>query len=102
MLFNSWAFIPFIVPVLVLYYVLPHRWQNRMLLAASCVFYGAWDWRFLILLMVSTSIDYAVALRIAATEAPASRKSLLFLSCAANLGILCFFKYFNFFAENAV
>ncbi|HVC94399.1 MAG TPA: MBOAT family protein, partial [Pirellulales bacterium] len=101
MLFNSWPFLPFIISVLALYYLLPFRWQNRMLLIASCVFYGLWDWRFLILLMVSTSIDYLVALRIQASEVAGRRKALLTLSCAANLTILCFFKYFNFFTENA-
>jgi D-alanyl-lipoteichoic acid acyltransferase DltB (MBOAT superfamily) len=102
MLFNSWAFIPFIIPVLVLYYVLPFRWQNRMLLVASCIFYGAWDWRFLFLLVFSTSIDYFVGIKMYESADAGRRKFLLTLSIVANLGILCFFKYFNFFIDNAV
>jgi hypothetical protein len=69
---------------------LPFRWQNRMLLAASCLFYGAWDWRFLVLLVISTSIDYVVARRIEASRSESIRRRLLFVSCAANLGILGF------------
>ncbi|HET6879663.1 MAG TPA: MBOAT family protein [Pirellulales bacterium] len=102
MLFNSWQFLPFIAVVLALYFVLPFRWQNRMLLAASCLFYGAWDWRFLVLLVISTSIDYVVARRIEASHDERVRRRLLFVSCAANLGILGFFKYFNFFVDSAV
>ena len=98
MLFNSWTFLVFIVVVLALYYNVPFRWQNRMLLAASCLFYSAWDWRFLILLVVSTSIDFVVGLKIHQTQSSGARKWLLLLSCGANLGILGFFKYFNFFS----
>jgi D-alanyl-lipoteichoic acid acyltransferase DltB (MBOAT superfamily) len=102
MLFNSWSFLPFIIAVLLLYYVLPFRWQNRMLLVASCVFYGAWDWRFLILLFGSTAIDFFVGRSIHASANPRARKRLLILSVVANLGILGFFKYFNFFTDSAV
>jgi D-alanyl-lipoteichoic acid acyltransferase DltB (MBOAT superfamily) len=101
MLFNSWTFLPFLGVVLALYHLLPHRAQNVMLLAASCVFYGAWDWRFLILLTASTSVDYAVGLMLDAAASPARRKLLVAASCAVNLGILGFFKYFNFFIDNA-
>jgi D-alanyl-lipoteichoic acid acyltransferase DltB (MBOAT superfamily) len=101
MLFNSWTFVPFILVVLGLYYVLPFRWQNRMLLAASCVFYGAWDYRFLSLLAFSTAIDYVVALLLHRSSSPGRRRALLAFSVVANLSILCLFKYFNFFAEGA-
>ena len=47
MFFNSWQFVAFIIPTLCLYYLLPHRGQNRLLLLCSYLFYGAWDWRFL-------------------------------------------------------
>jgi D-alanyl-lipoteichoic acid acyltransferase DltB (MBOAT superfamily) len=100
MLFNSWTFLPFVLVVLGLYYVLPWRWQNRMLLVASCVFYGSWDWRFLILLVISTSIDFLVGLGLYRAHGPRARKWLLAVSCGVNLGILGFFKYFNFFADN--
>jgi alginate O-acetyltransferase complex protein AlgI len=102
MLFNSWPFLPFIAIVLCLYYVLPHRMQNRMLLLASCIFYGAWDWRFLFLLVGSTAIDYFVGLKIPQCVSQVARKRWLILSCVANLGILGTFKYFNFFIDNAL
>ena len=58
MVFNSLQFAVFFVVVYALYRALPHRGQNWMLLAASYVFYGAWDWRFLGLLIGSTVIDF--------------------------------------------
>ena len=101
MSFNSWTFLVFILVVLPLYHTVSFRWQNRMLLAASCLFYSAWDWRFLILLVVSTSIDFVVGLKLQQARSSEARKWLLVLSCGANLGILGFFKYFNFFIANA-
>ena len=64
MLFNSLQFAVFFVLVYVLYLSLNHRWQNRMLLIASCVFYGAWDYRFLSLIFISTILDYFCGLKI--------------------------------------
>ena len=55
MLFNSWFFSPFLILVLILYRVLPGRHQNTMLLVASYFFYACWDWRFLGLLLLSTT-----------------------------------------------
>jgi len=72
-----------------------------MLLFASCIFYGWWDWRFLLLLLASTSIDFVVGYKIDQSESPQMRKRLLVLSMTANLGILGFFKYFNFFVASA-
>ena len=65
MLFNSLAFAVFLVVCLAVYHLLPHRAQNRWLLAASYFFYGAWDWRFLGLILLSTIIDYSVGLALA-------------------------------------
>src|SRR5580704_4191919 len=100
MLFNSWEFAVFGLTVYALYAALTHEWQNWLLLAASYTFYGAWDWRFLFLLTASALIDYAVGLAIHAT--PDRRRQRLFLtvSISANLGILGFFKYYNFFADS--
>ena len=103
MLFNSLAFAFFLPTVVGLYWVLPHRWQNRMLLVASYVFYGAWDWRFLGLILLSTVVDYHAGLRIHAwnessdPRAEARRKRWVAVSVATNLSILGIFKYFNFF-----
>ena len=98
-LFNSFTFLIFFAIVLPLYYVLPHRWQNRMLLAASCVFYGAWSFWFLGLLLLSILVDYALAHALHQSTDPPRRKLLVVLSCVINLGALAFFKYANFFAE---
>jgi D-alanyl-lipoteichoic acid acyltransferase DltB (MBOAT superfamily) len=100
MVFNSLQFVAFFVVVYALYRVLPHRAQNWMLLVASYVFYGAWDWRFLALLIGSTVIDFLVARDIARRTNARARKLALLISLAYNLGVLAFFKYFNFFADN--
>ncbi len=100
MVFNSLHFAGFFVVVYLLYRVLPHRWQNWLLLAASYYFYAAWDWRFMGLLAGSTVAGYACARYIAGHESPGARRAGLVLGLALNLAALGFFKYFNFFAEN--
>ena len=100
MVFNSLQFVLFFVVVYALYRVLPHRAQNWLLLASSYYFYGAWDWRFLGLLMASTAVDFTCGILLGRIEAPARRRALLILSIAFNLTLLGFFKYFNFFADN--
>ncbi len=100
MLFNSLQFAVFFIVVYLLYLVLNHKWQNRMLLVASYIFYGAWDWRFLSLLFISTFLDYFCALKIHESNDAGRRKWFLSLSIIGNLGLLGFFKYFNFFAAN--
>jgi alginate O-acetyltransferase complex protein AlgI len=100
MVFNSLQFVWFFLVVYAAYRVLPHRAQNWLLLAASYYFYAAWDWRFLALLIGSTVVDYSCALALAATERPARRRALLWISLGFNLTVLAFFKYFNFFADN--
>src|ERR1700712_4359274 len=62
MLFTQLQFWIFFVIVFSLYVALPHRLQNRMLLVASYIFYGAWDWRFLGLILFSSTVDYLLAL----------------------------------------
>jgi len=100
MVFSSIEFGIFFVIVYALYLFASHRWQNRILLVASAIFYGAWDWRFLFLLYASVTIVYFVGIEIAKAKTQNSKKFFLFLSTLANLAILCFFKYFNFFALN--
>jgi D-alanyl-lipoteichoic acid acyltransferase DltB (MBOAT superfamily) len=99
MLFNSYIFWAFFAVVITLYFRLPHKYQNRMLLVASYIFYGYWDYRFLSLIFISTVVDYFVALRIADSDDSKIRKRLLLLSIATNLGFLGFFKYYNFFSN---
>ena len=102
MLFNSIDFAVFLVVVFALYWAMPWRWkwQNLLVLAASYVFYGWWDWRFLSLIVVSTAIDFAVASALGRVEDPRRRKGLLAVSLTANLGLLGFFKYYDFFVES--
>ena len=101
MLFNSLIFPVFLFVVLTVYVFLRHRAQTVWLLAASYYFYGYWDSRFLSLLLLSTVVDYYVGLAIDATDDARKRNSLLCLSLAVNLGVLGFFKYFNFFVDSA-
>jgi len=100
MLFNSVQFLVFLVAVLGLYWVLRHRAQNLLLLAASYVFYGAWNWKFLGLILLTTLADFTAALVIANTDKPTRRKLALVAAIAVNLGVLGFFKYYNFFIED--
>lgn len=100
MLFNSLQFAVFFVIVYSLYLILNHRWQNRILLLASYVFYGFWDWRFLSLIAISTVVDYFCGLKIYGSDDNKIRKQFLFLAVFANLSMLGFFKYFNFFVES--
>ncbi len=100
MLFNSIAFFVFLAIVYALYRAMPHRAQNRWLLAASYFFYGAWDWRFLGLILLSTVIDYVVGIALHQSADPRRRKQLVTISVVANLTLLGIFKYAGFFTES--
>ena len=99
MLFNSYTFWLFYLVVFLSYWALKHKHQNTLLLLASYVFYGAWDWRFLFLIFTSTLIDFILAQKIEDASNARKKKSILFLSILANLSILGFFKYYNFFSS---
>jgi len=100
MLFNSLQFAIFFLIVYSLYLVLKCEWQNRVLLLASCIFYAAWDWKFLSLIFISISTDYFCSIAIRGSDNEKIKKWLLILSIAVNLSILGLFKYFNFFSAN--
>ncbi len=100
MLFHSFQFFVFFIVVYILYLALPHRWQNRMLLAASYVFYGAWDWRYLSLILLSTVVDYFCGLKLEKLPKGKKKRSFLILSIVVNLSLLFTFKYYDFFAGN--
>ncbi len=102
MLFNSLGFIVFLVVVLALYYAPLFNWtsKKRMLLFASYVFYGLWNPPLVILLWISTAIDWVTGKKLATEENLTKRKGWLLLSMFANLGFLFFFKYGNFLLEN--
>ncbi len=104
MLFNSWTFAAFFAVVYPTYLLLRRSRvaQNVVLLAASLVFYGFWDYRFLGLLAVSSGIDFFVAKSIRDSSDARRKKALLVVSLVTNLVVLGFFKYFHFFADSAV
>ena len=101
MLFNSLTFLIFFIIVYSLYLLSDHKRQNLLLLVASYFFYGWWDWRFIPLLFLTTFLDFVLAQKIFEAGTPINRKALLVLSIVMNLGVLGFFKYYNFFASNA-
>ncbi|HPG41476.1 MAG TPA: MBOAT family O-acyltransferase [bacterium] len=103
MLFNSSTFFIFLPIVFILYWFVTNRhlrMQNFLVLVASYVFYGWWDWRFLSLVIFSSLVDYFIGRRLQHTEQTAKRKFLLLVSLLINLGLLGTFKYFNFFVES--
>ncbi len=104
MLFNSLDFAVFLPLVFAFYWLTRKNLtiQNLVVLAASYVFYAWWDWRFLSLIVVSTCVDYFVGLKLAVSGKRRTRKILLWTSILVNIGMLGFFKYFNFFVENFV
>ncbi len=102
MTFNSIEFAVFLVVVLVIYWRLRRRGQNRFLLAASYLFFGWWDWRFLGLLLISTLVDFVVGRFLGAHEGESGRRKALAASLITNLTILGFFKYFGFFSDSLV
>lgn len=100
MLFNSIEFLIFLPIVFLLHYLLPHKLRWILLLAASYIFYMAWEWKYISLILVSTLIDYSVARKMESESRSGPRKLLLLISMITNLGILVIFKYANFFIDN--
>lgn len=103
MLFNSLDFALFLSIVFGLYWFVFQKklsQQNLLLLIASYTFYGWWDWRFLSLIVFSSSVDYLVARALGKQSITVKRKWLLAASLGVNIGFLGFFKYYNFFAES--
>ena len=103
MLFNSVVFLVFFFVIFILYWGIPNtkvRPQNLLLLIASYVFYGWWDWRFLLLIAFSTLVDYFLGIAIA--KGVTNAKKYLLASVFTNLGLLFVFKYFNFFIDSWV
>ena len=105
MLFNSLDFAIFLPIVFLLYWFVAQKnlkLQNALIVLASYVFYGWWDWRFLSLIIFSTVVDYLVGQKLRVEEKQSKRKVLLWTSILVNLGFLGFFKYYNFFLENFI
>lgn len=104
MIFNSLEFALFLPIVFVLYWLAQpkRRVQNALLLIASYVFYGWWDWRFLFLIFASSAVDYIIALSLQRQVGVVNRRFLLGVSLWINLGLLGLFKYYNFFVDSFV
>ena len=105
MLFNSIDFAIFLPIVFILYWFVTNnnlKLQNFLIVAASYLFYGWWDWRFLSLILFSTIVDYTVGRKLRIEENQRKRKILLWTSILVNLGFLGFFKYYNFFLDNFI
>jgi D-alanyl-lipoteichoic acid acyltransferase DltB (MBOAT superfamily) len=98
-IFHSLDFVVFFLVVTAIYWTLPRRGQNALLLVASYFFYGYWDWRFLFLMLFSTVADYTAALLIAGTGSRLKRKSVLVTSIIVQLTLLGLFKYYGFFSQ---
>lgn len=105
MFFNSIDFTIFLPIVFVLYWFAAQKSlkvQNALIVVASYFFYGYWDWRFLSLIFFSTIIDYTIGLQLSKQDNQNKRFFLLCASIIANLGLLAFFKYYNFFLDNFI
>lgn len=105
MLFNSIDFAIFLPIVFILYWYVANKslkLQNFLIVIASYIFYGWWDWRFLSLIIFSTIVDYSVGLKLKNEDNQHKRKILLWTSICINLGFLGFFKYYNFFLDNFI
>lgn len=102
MLFNSDLFLAFFLSFVLGYYLLRNALflRNLLIVAASFLFYGWWDYRFLFLLVATCLVDFAMALALRGTENPTSRKILVGVSIVMNLAVLGFFKYCNFFVDS--
>src|SRR6266513_5308053 len=100
MVFTSLTFIVVYVIVFALYWPLGKVGQNRLIVLSGLVFYGSWDWRFAVLLLCTTGVDFGVGLVLEKEEDERKRRAWLLLSLVTNLGALAFFKYFNFFSDS--
>ena len=102
MIFTTPQFVVFFLAFLAAFAVVRGRGRKVLLLAASYTFYASWDPRFLLLIGVSTLLDWTVGLALHRSQDPTSRRRLVGLSVASNLGMLGVFKYFDFFVGSAV
>jgi alginate O-acetyltransferase complex protein AlgI len=100
MIFTEARFFVFFVIAFSVHWVLTSNlWRKLWLLACSVVFYAAWDWRFLGLVLLVIVNTYAVTLLVAATDGPVRRRQIVTIGIVISLGVLAVFKYFNFFID---
>jgi len=100
MLFNSVQFLIFLPLVICFYFALPYRFRWILLLLSSYYFYMCWKPEYIILILGSSIVDYFASLKIASTNNQSTKKAFLLFSILVNLGVLFFFKYFNFFNQS--
>ena len=108
MLFNSFEFLIFLPIVFLLYwFVFDYAmrgckrqllWQNLLIVVASYIFYGWWDWRFLILIAITTVLSFLSGIGIEKAPTQRGKKAVMIANVVVNLGILCVYKYYDFFA----
>jgi D-alanyl-lipoteichoic acid acyltransferase DltB (MBOAT superfamily) len=101
MLFHSFAFLVFLPVFMTCYWAATGRARLWVMLLGSLVFYAWWDWRFVPLLFFSAFVDYSIGIVMENETVPALRRRLVVMSVVINLGLLGFFKYFNFFVASA-
>lgn len=100
MLFNSFAFAIFLPIVFIFYWGLPHKARWILMLAASYYFYMSWNAKYVFLILFTTIISYVAAILLEKTEKLRNKKWILAGTAVACLGVLFFFKYFNFVSES--
>jgi alginate O-acetyltransferase complex protein AlgI len=100
MLFNSIDYLIFLPAVIILFYLIPHKYRWIMLLAASYYFYMCWRVEYILLIVTSTMVDYWAGLKMSEKVTQKERKPYLWLSLLVNLGLLFYFKYYGFFVGN--
>lgn len=104
MIFNSATFLIFFIVFFLIYWFINNklniRFRNVFIILASYFFYGYWDWRFLGLIILSSIIDFTIGILLNKETKESRRKALLITSVVINLGILGFFKYFDFFIDS--
>ena len=105
MLFNSIEFLIFLPTVFLLYWFVFQKnlkLQNLFILVISYFFYGWWDWRFLCLILLCSGANYIAGVALGSHKLQKNRKLILLVSCMFSIGLLCVFKYFNFFVDNFI
>ncbi len=100
MLFNSLQFLVFFLIVVSLYFLVKSKYRWMLLLVASYYFYMCWNPGYILLIILSTCVDYFAGLKMGEKETKEERKKYLVLSVCMNLGLLFVFKYYNFFFDS--
>src|SRR5258708_33804369 len=102
MSFVEFRFLWFFLVVFIVYWTMRNYTARKVwLLLCSYVLYAAWNWKFTFLVVGATTADYIVGLMLGRSESPAWRRFWIATSVCVNLGVLGFFKYFNFFVSSA-